>query len=163
MYFIINILVNISFHAPQKNDKNGKSWLGGSWMIIINFCLLLWSLSLSLVVEAKEKMAYRRRQGISRASTFKEEIHSSLDDDPKDSHQQNGSTPSLSSSNSSSPSLAAQAIKASAARRQPALSFAFDSSHPDHQRSTVFGSRFLFCIFWYQVLIYQTFVYMDRS
>ncbi|KAL5058374.1 hypothetical protein RYX36_029978 [Vicia faba] len=85
-------------------------------------------------------MAYRRRQGISRASTFKEEIHSSLDDDPKDSHQQNGSTPSLSSSNSPSPSLAAQAIKASAARRQPALSFAFDSSHPDHQRSTNFDA-----------------------
>ncbi|CAK8542190.1 unnamed protein product [Lathyrus sativus] len=85
-------------------------------------------------------MAYRRRQGVSRASTFKEEIHSSLDDDPKDSHQQNGSTPSLSSSDSSSPSLAAQAIKASAARRQPALSFAFDSSHPDHQRSTSFDA-----------------------
>jgi len=85
-------------------------------------------------LEAKEKMAYRRRQGISRASTFKEDFHSSLDD-PKDSDQQNGYTRSLSSSNSSS--LAAQAIKASTARRQPALSFAFDPSHPDHHKSTV--------------------------
>ncbi|PNX97062.1 hypothetical protein L195_g020282 [Trifolium pratense] len=78
-------------------------------------------------------MAYRRRQGISRASTFKEEFHSSLDD-PKDSDLQNGS---VSSSNSS---LSVQAIKASAARHQPALSFALDPSHPDYQRSTSFDA-----------------------
>lgn len=89
-------------------------------------------------MEAKEKMAYRRRQGISRASTFKEDFHSSLDDPPKDSDQQNGYSRSLSSSHSSS--LAAQAIKASTARRQPALSFAFDPSHPDHHRSTSFDA-----------------------
>ncbi|GAU45190.1 hypothetical protein TSUD_178830 [Trifolium subterraneum] len=75
-------------------------------------------------------MAYRRRQGISRASTFKEEFHSSLDD-PKDSDLQNGS---VSSSNSS---LSVQAIKASAARHQPALSFALDPDHPDYRRSTI--------------------------
>jgi hypothetical protein len=83
-------------------------------------------------------MAYRRRQGITRASTFKEEFHSSLDD-PKDSDLQNGF---LSPSNSS---LSVQAIKNSAARHQPALSFALDPSHPHHQqRSTVFRPQFCF-------------------
>ncbi|TKY69015.1 hypothetical protein E2542_SST05279 [Spatholobus suberectus] len=82
-------------------------------------------------------MAYRRRHGISRASTFKEEIH----------HDENGNAndpppPSLSSSfsftpsSSSSSSLAAQAIKASAARHDPSLSFTFAKSNDhDHHRS----------------------------
>ncbi|TKY65634.1 hypothetical protein E2542_SST08494 [Spatholobus suberectus] len=84
-------------------------------------------------------MAYRRRQGISRSSTFKEEFHPSLDD-VKDSVHDNASpsifSSSSSSTSSSSSSLAAQAIKASASRRQPSLSFAFAPS--DHQRSQSF-------------------------
>lgn len=104
-------------------------------------------------------MAYRRRQGITRASTFKEEFHSSLDnnDNVKDSsvhHEKNASAPpflSSSSFSSSSPSssLAAQAIKASAAaRREPSLSFAFAPSYDaDHQRSKVLDSQFVFVLF----------------
>ncbi|KAK7394922.1 hypothetical protein VNO78_15463 [Psophocarpus tetragonolobus] len=73
-------------------------------------------------------MAYRRRQGISKASTFKEEFHNG-DSDNMDV------APSILSSSPSS-SLAAQAIKASSSRRQPSLSFAFAPS--DHQRSKSF-------------------------
>ncbi|GLU17813.1 hypothetical protein SLE2022_341660 [Rubroshorea leprosula] len=69
-------------------------------------------------------MAYRRRQGITRASTFKEEIYHQSDDD-KSSNPQFTSSHSFSSSSSHplsprSPadSLAAQAIRASAARRE---------------------------------------------
>lgn len=83
-------------------------------------------------------MAYRRRQGISRASTFKEEFHPSLDD-VKDSDLDNASPSIFSSSSSSTPSLAAQAIKASSSHRQPSLSFAFSPS--DHQRSKSFESE----------------------
>ncbi|KAK7294914.1 hypothetical protein RJT34_17813 [Clitoria ternatea] len=91
-------------------------------------------------------MAYRRRQGLSRASTFKEDFHpspsSSLDHVVKDSDPHNASPPSIFSSSSSSPSsssIAAQAIKASASRRQPSLSFAFaPDSVSDHQRSKGF-------------------------
>ncbi|KAJ7950148.1 Heat-inducible transcription repressor [Quillaja saponaria] len=70
-------------------------------------------------------MAYRRRQGMSRASTFKEEIHH-----PSDENSLN-SSPALSSSFSFSPSsssLAAQAIKASAARRDSSISSAYGDS-----------------------------------
>lgn len=61
-------------------------------------------------------MAYRRRQGITRASTFKEEIH----------HEDSlsSSSPSVlpsSHSFSNSSSLAAQAIRASAAHRESYL------------------------------------------
>ncbi|XP_047153011.1 uncharacterized protein LOC124824608 [Vigna umbellata] len=66
-------------------------------------------------------MAYRRRHGISRASTFKEEIRHHADDE-------NGSP------TSSSP-LAVQAIKASAARRDPSLHLAFPKYEHDHHRS----------------------------
>lgn len=62
-------------------------------------------------------MAYRRRQGITRASTFKEEVHHL----PPDDNQNNDS------SNSSS-SLAAQAIRASAAHRESSLSSAYADS-----------------------------------
>ncbi|KAK7374118.1 hypothetical protein VNO80_07544 [Phaseolus coccineus] len=85
-------------------------------------------------------MAYRRRQGISRASTFKEEFHdpSSLDC-AKDSDHNHASPPILSppSSSTSSSSLATQATKASASRYQPSLSFAF-ATESDHQRSKSF-------------------------
>ncbi|KAA8517573.1 hypothetical protein F0562_017797 [Nyssa sinensis] len=59
-------------------------------------------------------MAYRRRQGITRASTFKEEIYHPPDD--------------ATSSYSSSSSLAAQAIRASAAHRDSSLSSAYGNS-----------------------------------
>ncbi|OMP08742.1 hypothetical protein COLO4_06160 [Corchorus olitorius] len=70
-------------------------------------------------------MAYRRRQGISRASTFKEEIHHPPDDDKS----KNFASYSFSSSNSPAASLAAQAIRASSASHKtdsPASDF--DSS-----------------------------------
>ncbi|KAL6988235.1 hypothetical protein U1Q18_013983 [Sarracenia purpurea var. burkii] len=61
-------------------------------------------------------MAYRRRQGIARASTFKEETHYSPDGSDSSSH-------------SSSSSLAAQAIRASAAHRDSSsLSSAYSDS-----------------------------------
>ncbi|KAG5092488.1 hypothetical protein JHK82_051266 [Glycine max] len=86
-------------------------------------------------------MAYRRRQGISRSSTFKEEFHDpSLEDvHVKDSNHDNAS-PSIFSSSSSTPasSLAAQAIKATASRHQPSLSFAFAPAESEHQRSKSF-------------------------
>ncbi|ESW12029.1 hypothetical protein PHAVU_008G078800 [Phaseolus vulgaris] len=86
-------------------------------------------------------MAYRRRQGISRASTFKEEFHdpSSLDC-AKDSDHDHASPPILSppSPSSSFSSLATQATKASASRHQPSLSFAFATPESDHQRSKSF-------------------------
>lgn len=91
-------------------------------------------------------MAYRRRQGMSRASTFKEEIHHdqqqpSLDNSNGNAITNNDHRPVLSSSysftptSSSSSSLAAQAIKASAVRRDPSLSFAFPKSSlpPEHE------------------------------
>ncbi|KAF4392174.1 hypothetical protein G4B88_026163 [Cannabis sativa] len=59
-------------------------------------------------------MAYRRRQGITRASTFKEEIHHPLND-LVENHS--------SSTSSSSSSLAAKAIRASSALRETSLSF----------------------------------------
>ncbi|KAB1224681.1 hypothetical protein CJ030_MR2G024693 [Morella rubra] len=59
-------------------------------------------------------MAYRRRQGITRTSTYKEEINCPPDDNNL--------------SNSSSSSLAAQAIRASAAHRESSLSSAYADS-----------------------------------
>ncbi|KAG5041858.1 hypothetical protein JHK87_005773 [Glycine soja] len=63
-------------------------------------------------------MAYRRRHGISRASTFKEEVHPDYDDanDPTPLPSLSSSFSFTPSSSNSSSSLAAQAIKASAAR-----------------------------------------------
>ncbi|OIW00936.1 hypothetical protein TanjilG_10014 [Lupinus angustifolius] len=103
-------------------------------------------------------MAYRRRQGMLRTSTFKEEIHNNnnnnnnLDEngtinnnDLLNSHNHStlsssfSFTPTSSSSSSSSSSLAAQAIKASASRHDPSLSFSF-STPSDHQRSKSFDT-----------------------
>ncbi|KAK7386095.1 hypothetical protein VNO78_26041 [Psophocarpus tetragonolobus] len=82
-------------------------------------------------------MAYRRRHGISRASTFKEEIHldenGNVNDHPLPPLL--SSSFSFTSSSSPSSSLAAQAIKASAARRDPSLSFSFAKFEHDHHRS----------------------------
>ncbi|WJX91501.1 hypothetical protein P8452_73270 [Trifolium repens] len=96
-------------------------------------------------------MAYRRRQVVSRSSTFKEEINTNGGQELLDnSDEQDGSntaptllnsfTSSSSSSSSSNNSLAAQAIKASATRRDPShsLAFAANSSlaqHDHHHRS----------------------------
>ncbi|GKV48007.1 hypothetical protein SLEP1_g54850 [Rubroshorea leprosula] len=71
-------------------------------------------------------MAYRGRQGMTRASTFKDEINNHVDDSndkSSDSHfTSSHSFPSSSlhplSTRSPSDSLAAQAIRASAARRE---------------------------------------------
>ncbi|KAL8224764.1 hypothetical protein R6Q57_017321 [Mikania cordata] len=65
-------------------------------------------------------MAYRRKQGNSRASTFKEEIYRSPEDDR--------TTTTTSSTAVPSPSLAAQAIRASAAHRDSSVSSAYASS-----------------------------------
>lgn len=97
-------------------------------------------------------MAYRRRQGMSRASTFKEEIHSngkpSLLKEGSDQNVTNGdlshppshlsSSYSFTPTSSSSSSLAAQAIKASASRRDPSL-YPFNNSSlgHEHHRSKV--------------------------
>ncbi|KAJ7961033.1 Heat-inducible transcription repressor [Quillaja saponaria] len=81
-------------------------------------------------------MAYRRRQGISRASTFKEEIHPPQAH-PSDENKVNSSpvlsssysfSPSSSSFSSSTSSLAAQAIRASAARHDSSLSSGYGDS-----------------------------------
>ncbi|CAK9319773.1 unnamed protein product [Citrullus colocynthis] len=80
-------------------------------------------------------MAYRRRQAITRASTFKEEIHH-----PSDEFDHN----SISSSSSSSSSLAAQAIQASAAHRDSSYSSAFGGASnfsPGHIRSKSFAGE----------------------
>lgn len=65
-------------------------------------------------------MAYRRRQGISRASTFKEEIRISPNGDD--------TTTTTSSASAPPSSLASQAIRASAAHRDSSLSSAYASS-----------------------------------
>ncbi|KAF7143334.1 hypothetical protein RHSIM_Rhsim05G0233800 [Rhododendron simsii] len=76
-------------------------------------------------------MAYRRRQGITRASTFKEEIHHQPDHDNNNNDS--------SSNPSSSSSLAAQAIRASAAHRDSSSlssAYAHSSFHSSfHHRS----------------------------
>ncbi|CAI9301687.1 unnamed protein product [Lactuca saligna] len=64
-------------------------------------------------------MAYRRKQGISRASTFNEEILHS---------PSNRDTTTITSSAAPSSSLAAQAIRASAAHRDSSLSSAYANS-----------------------------------
>ncbi|PON38434.1 heat-inducible transcription repressor [Parasponia andersonii] len=73
-------------------------------------------------------MAYRRRQGITRASTFKEEIHYPRNDVVDDHDHSSTTTSSYSSS-----SLAAKAIRASSALRETSLSF-------DRHRSKEFGA-----------------------
>ncbi|XXG42865.1 hypothetical protein AAC387_Pa01g3038 [Persea americana] len=94
-------------------------------------------------------MAYRRRQSISRASTFKEDVCSTSNDfNPKisrvstffkDDYRSNrdDDSPSPSSSSSSSPlysSLAAQATRASSARRGSPLSAHSESAYRESNR-----------------------------
>ncbi|KAK6943303.1 hypothetical protein RJ641_028680 [Dillenia turbinata] len=96
-------------------------------------------------------MAYRRRQGITRASTFKEDIiqhppsqSQSLEDEQADDIFSTSNSISISSSSSSN-SLAAQAIRASAAHRDSSLSSAYASdpfySLSDRPRSSFKGSN----------------------
>ncbi|KAL5711566.1 hypothetical protein ACHQM5_022002 [Ranunculus cassubicifolius] len=74
-------------------------------------------------------MAYRRRQGISRASTFKEEIHYNPPTSPPPPQQQHDEDAGTSSSTTgTSSSLAAQAIRASSAHRDSSLSSAYRES-----------------------------------
>lgn len=106
-------------------------------------------------------MAYRRRQGITRASTFKEEIYHPPDDNRKSNEKSSISTSTStstftpshshsfsSSSYSASQSLAAQAIRASAAHRESSLSSAYGADSAvfssDHQRSKVSFLVYLF-------------------
>lgn len=79
--------------------------------------LVWWWVWLSELCSIGE-MAYRRRHGITRASTFKEEIRHP----PSSSSSSNLATPSPLSS------LAAQAIRASAAHRDSSLSSAYGDS-----------------------------------
>lgn len=106
----------------------------------------------------RNDMAYRRRQGIARASTFKEETYqpptgNKSNDNNKSSLPAFSSSKSFSASSSASESLAAQAIRASAAHRESSLSSAYvgagaDSAFAsDHQRSKV-HSFFLFLLFY---------------
>ncbi|KAK2656928.1 hypothetical protein Ddye_009980 [Dipteronia dyeriana] len=86
-------------------------------------------------------MAYRRRQGMSRSSTFKEEIHHPPETNDNKHSLTSSHSFSPSSSSSSSPpsqSLAAQAIRASAAHRQSSLSPAY-SAADSQQRSRAFS------------------------
>lgn len=78
--------------------------------------------------QAATPMAYRRRQGISRSPTFKEEIHYPPNED-------NFSSSNYSSSPASS-SLAAQASRASAAHRESSLSSPYggDSAFSGRER-----------------------------
>ncbi|XP_058745187.1 uncharacterized protein LOC131617935 [Vicia villosa] len=99
-------------------------------------------------------MAYRRRQVVSRSSTFKEEINVNGNELLDDHNKNDGSIsapPFLSSIHNSlatpsfNNSLAAQAIKASAARRDPSHSLALANSsiplqHENHNRSKSFDS-----------------------
>lgn len=99
----------------------------------------------------RNDMAYRRRQGIARASTFKEEIYqpptgNKSNDNNKSSLPAFSSSKSFSASSSASESLAAQAIRASAAHRESSLSSAYvgagaDSAFAsDHQRPKGFSA-----------------------
>ena len=71
-------------------------------------------------------MAYRRRHGSTRASTFEEEIYLPPEHDRRhDNINKNSSNNDDTLLTTSSPSLAAQAIRASAAHRELSLSSAY--------------------------------------
>jgi hypothetical protein len=93
-------------------------------------------------------MAYKRRQGITRASTFKEEIYRPPEHDHHHDNinkNSNNNDDTLFTTSSSSPSLAAQAIRASAAHRESSLSSAYaGDSIP--RRSKVFFMSFFFVL-----------------
>ncbi|KAJ6331416.1 hypothetical protein OIU76_009903 [Salix suchowensis] len=87
-------------------------------------------------------MAYRRRHGITRTATFKEEIHHPPEQDNHHANinkNTNVNDDTLFMTSSSSSSLAAQAIRASAAHRESSLSSAYaGDSIP--RRSKVFDA-----------------------
>ncbi|KAJ8898843.1 hypothetical protein K2173_008152 [Erythroxylum novogranatense] len=85
-------------------------------------------------------MAYRRKGGMMRASTFKEEINHRTQDDDDDNYSNNGNK-TLSSSHTftSSSTLAAQAIRASATHRDSSVSYAY-SGDSLPRRSKVFDA-----------------------
>ncbi|AET01109.1 hypothetical protein MtrunA17_Chr8g0334431 [Medicago truncatula] len=88
-------------------------------------------------------MAYRRKQVVSRSSTFKEDININGRHELLDDNEPNSAPPIINTN-----SLAAQAIKASASRRHPSHSFALLNSssnnsslqHDNHHRSKSFDS-----------------------
>ncbi|KAJ9179701.1 hypothetical protein P3X46_008036 [Hevea brasiliensis] len=84
-------------------------------------------------------MAYRRRQGITRASTFKEEIYRKPEDDINNNDVKRSNMLKSSQTFNSSSSLAAQAIRASAAHRESSLSSAY-AGDSFLQRSKVFDA-----------------------
>ncbi|CAK7343472.1 unnamed protein product [Dovyalis caffra] len=87
-------------------------------------------------------MAYRRRHGITRTSTFKEEIYQPQENDnPHKSinKSSNINDDTLLTTSSPSSSLAAQAIRASAAHRESSLSSAY-AGDSISQRSKVFDA-----------------------
>ncbi|KAJ4832525.1 hypothetical protein Tsubulata_000081 [Turnera subulata] len=94
-------------------------------------------------------MAYRRRQGITKASTFKEEIYHRPDKDDDVSSTSTTTTTtrskltashSFSPSTTSSATLAAQSIRASGQRRDSPLSSVSTTADSAPQRSKVFGA-----------------------
>lgn len=91
-------------------------------------------------------MAYRRRQGITKSSTFKEEIYHPPDNNVNDNK---ASFPTFKASHSISPStsqsLAAQAIRASAIHRDSSLSSAYSADPP--LSSETQGSKVGFFLF----------------
>lgn len=100
---------------------------------------------------------------MSRSSTFKEEFHSSLDDDDVKDHHHHHHNPlssSPSSTSSLTSSLAAQAIKASAARRD---SYAYSpSSESDHHRSKVIHPQYVIILIYIQPLWKLVISYRNR-
>lgn len=86
-------------------------------------------------------MAYRRRHGITRSSTFKEDIYS-----PPIPSYHNGAAAAPPAPDGGPSSLAAQAIRASAAHRDSSLSSAYADSaflSSPTARSKVTYSHFL--------------------
>ena len=107
-------------------------------------------------------MAYRRRQGITKTSTFTEEIHHPPPPDYNNNNDLKRSSSSSSSSSSSGggggtlpnstsyTSLAAQAIRASAVHRESSLSSAYaDSAFPSRP------SKVPFFFFFFSLLAFK--------
>ena len=126
----------------------------------------------------KTKMAYRRRQGITKTSTFTEEIHHPPPPDYNNNNDLKRSSSSSSSSSSgggggtlpnstSYTSLAAQAIRASAVHRESSLSSAYaDSAFASRPSKVPFFFFFLFSLLAFKIQSYSSngsWVFIKRS
>ena len=129
----------------------------------------------------KTKMAYRRRQGITKTSTFTEEIHHPPPPDYNNNNNNEFTRSSSSSSSSSSSgggggtlpnstsytSLAAQAIRASAVHRESSLSSAYaDSAFASRPSKVPFFSFLFFSLLAFQIQSYSSngsWVFIKRS